>query len=335
MDNKVQRRDRCYHSMLWIFDEIRKFMRSNSNNINLLDVLNKFHYVEERIIEDINRTSDENKYLCRSYFIYHDLEEWKNVKYLNDYIKNYEKIKQNVISSTTNCEKYRKYFEFIKILYERHKEECCEYWNTECHKYFSCDPFYDPNNLLPALENCKNVKFNLISSAEVKSLSKDSTKPFNMEVKNVRCVAYKYEDYGFLSCFDSPLTHNVTIKGIPKKLYPIKKDEGKKNNQMRTTDVIMGMQNSMCNITRKENNIVELSCRKISSNESVNKVDGQIRELNKMPKDVHTGVKINNPDETLIWKGLKHSKEEACTTDLLGFCVDPKIINKNNAREEK
>ncbi|GAB64688.1 VIR-like CYIR protein [Plasmodium cynomolgi strain B] len=229
--------------MLWIFDEISRFIRSNSYNIKHLDVLKKFHDVEELIINDINRTGD---------------EERKNVKYLHDFIKNYEKIEENIISDKTNCEIYRKYLEFIKILYKKHKEECCKYWNTECHKYFSCDPFYDPNNLLSVLESCENGKYNQMSSAKVKSGSKDSTEEFNMKIKNVRCVAYKYEDYGFLSCFDSPLTHNVTIKGnekltsetkyetniasrsrglefftrssigIPKKLYPIKKDKEKR-----------------------------------------------------------------------------------------------------------
>ncbi|GAB69665.1 CYIR protein [Plasmodium cynomolgi strain B] len=353
--------------MLWIFDEISKFFRSNSYYINHLYVLKKFHDVEELIIEDINRKNDRTKYLCRSYFTYHDLQERKNVKYLHDYIKNYNKIKQYVISDKTDCEKYRKYFEFIKTLYEKHKEECCKYWNTECHKYFSCDPFYDPNNILSVLESCENGKFNGMLSAKVKSVSKDSEKEFNMKIKNVRCVAYKYEDYGFLSCFDSPLTHNVTIKGnekvtwntesgkyipsrsrglefftrstigIPKKLYPIKKDKGKKNNQMKTTDVILGMKNSKCKITRenKAKGIVELSCNETSSTKSANIVDGQEVSGKEVLNVVPTKGKINKPDERLVWKRLKHSKEEACSTDLLGFCVDPQNTYKNKAREEK
>ncbi|SCO73381.1 VIR protein [Plasmodium vivax] len=362
IEDVVQRRDRCYHSMCWIFDEIGKMITSKFNNINKSVILGKFQKVEELIVKDTEST-----FMCPSYFSHHDLEERKKVKYLHDYIKNYEKIITNIHSDGSNCEKHRKYVQFINKLYKMHKEECCSNWNTECHKYFSCDPFYDPNKLLFELESCENGKFNRRPSAEAKPGSKDSTEAFNMEVKNVRCVAYKYKDYGFLSCFDSPTTHNVTIKGdekvtwktesgkyipsrsrglefytrssmgIPQKLYPVKKDKGIKNYQMNTTDVILGMKNSKCNITRedKEKGIVVLNCEKNPSTQSANIVDGQEGAGKEVSKALSTEEKLNKSEETPIPKGLKDSTEEACSKDILGFCVDNHITHKNKEREEE
>ncbi|KMZ82574.1 variable surface protein Vir22-like protein [Plasmodium vivax India VII] len=373
--DKVGARDRCYHSMCWIFDEIRKIISSNSYNFNHLDVLNKFHDVEKLIIKDINSKNIANdKYLCRTYFSYHDLEERKNVKYLHDYIKNYDQIKKNIVSDKNNCGIYRKYVEFIKILYTKHKEECCNHWNTECHKYFSCDPFYDPKNLLPALESCENGKSKSsrhMGGASVGKISKNSSEDpeneFNMKIKNVRCVAYKYEDYGFLSCFDSPITHNVTIKGnekltskpindtniasrsrglefltrstlgIPRKVYKVEKEGDMKKKVSNTFNIIKEMENSRCKIIREDKNkrIVELKCSENSSNlnSHVGAGQGEIGQSTDTP--LTTNGDKNKTDETLVWKKLKQSKEEACNTDLLGFCVDPENARKNKAREEK
>ncbi|CAI7718062.1 PIR protein [Plasmodium vivax] len=372
--DKVRARDRCYHSMCWIFDEIRKFIRSNSYNFNHLDVLKKFHDVEKRIINDINSTSDANdKYLCRSHFTYHDLEERKNVKYMHDYIKNYVQIKQNIISGKNNCGIYRKYVEFIKILYKKHKEECCKHWNTECHKYFSCDPFYDPDNLFPALEICENGKSKSSRRMDVASVGKisknsseDSEKEFNMKIKNVRCVAYKYEDYGFLSCFDSPITHNVTIKGnekltskpindtniasrsrglefltrstlgIPRKVYKVEKEGDMKKKESDTFNIIKGMKNSRCKIIREDETkgIVELNCFENSSTPNSLVGAGQGEIGHSTHRNLLTNGVTSEIDETIVWKKLKQSKAEACSTDLLGFCVDPQNAHKNKAREE-
>ncbi|VUZ96756.1 PIR protein [Plasmodium vivax] len=358
----VQRRDRCFLSMCWIFDEIGKIITSKFNNINKSDILKKFQEVEELIVNDTKST-----FMCPSYFSHHDLEERKRVKYLHDYIKNYEQIITNIRSDSSKCETHRKYVQFINTLYKKHKEECCSNWNTECHKYFSCDPFYDPNKLLFELGSCKNGKFNRMSSAEAKSGSTDSTEAFNMEIKNVRCVAHKYKDYGFLSCFDSPTIHNVTIKGnekitwktepgkyipsrsrglefytrssmgIPTKLYPIEKDKGKKNYQIKTTDVILGMKNSKCNITRedKAKGIVELNCREISSSQNANIVDGQKGAGKEVSKGMSTEGKLDISEGTPIPKGLKDSTGEACSKDILGFCVDNHITHKNKEREEE
>ncbi|VUZ93461.1 PIR protein [Plasmodium vivax] len=372
--DKIGARDRCFHSMCWIFDEIRKIIRSNSYNFNHLDVLKKFHNVEKRIINDINGTSDGNdKYLCRSHFTYHDLEERKNVKYLHDYIKNYDKIKKNIISDKTNCGMYRKYVEFIKILYTKHKEECCNHWNTECHKYFSCDPFYDPDKLFPVLESCGNGKSKSLRHMGGASLGKisknssdDSEKEINMKIKNVRCVAYKYEDYGFISCFDTPITHNITIKGdemstsktinetstasrsrglefftrstlgIPKKVYKVEKGDIKKS-EPHTFNIIKGMKNSRCKIIGEDETqgIVELKCSENSytPNSHVETGQGDFGQSTDTPLTPNEDKK--KTDETLVWKRLKQSKEEACNTDLLGFCIDPQNANRNKAREEK
>ncbi|CAG9483121.1 unnamed protein product [Plasmodium vivax] len=373
--DKIGARDRCFHFMCWIFDEIRKINSSNSYNFNHLDVLNKFHDVEKLIIKDINSTQDaNNKYLCRSHFTYHDLEERKNVKYMHDYIKNYDQIKQNMISGNTDCRMYRNYVEFIKILYTKHKEECCKHWNTECHKYFSCDPFYDPNNLLSALESCgngKSIGMRGMGGASVGKMSKnsseDSEKEINMKIKNVRCVAYKYEDYGFLSCFDTPITHNVTIKGneklaskpindtniasrsrglefltrstlgIPRKVYKVEKEGDVKKKESDTFNIIKGMKNSRCKIIRedKTNGILELNCSENSStpNSHVETGQGDLGQSTDTPFTPNEDKK--KTDETLVWKRLKQSNEEACNTDLLGFCIDAQNANRNKAREEK
>ncbi|GAW82037.1 variable surface protein [Plasmodium gonderi] len=97
------------------------------------------------------------KYKPCFYYSLCTLDNCKDIKYLFDYFKEFENIKNKISSGNEKCASYYKYLTHIKKIYEKYKKEhnCCDvFWGNLCEDYFKCEKKYDPNNLLADFKSC-------------------------------------------------------------------------------------------------------------------------------------------------------------------------------------
>ncbi|SBT52922.1 PIR Superfamily Protein [Plasmodium ovale wallikeri] len=121
----------------WITDYVRKMLETKwKENPHMTSLLRSFLTVENII------TGVSNEYNC--HFDYDnniDLDVWKKRKYIHDYIENYDDIKVIINSDGQLCKIYSKYFDYIKELHEKYKQECCNGNFSKCHNHISLDYF--------------------------------------------------------------------------------------------------------------------------------------------------------------------------------------------------
>ncbi|SBT55346.1 PIR Superfamily Protein [Plasmodium ovale wallikeri] len=89
--------------------------------------------------------------------------EQKEKKYLHDYFKNYEKLKDENICKDDECKRYCKYIFFINDLYGKYINRSCYCYKSEGCKehypyYFKCDDNYNPHTLFEKLQ-CKKFEY--------------------------------------------------------------------------------------------------------------------------------------------------------------------------------
>ncbi|SBT01552.1 PIR Superfamily Protein [Plasmodium ovale curtisi] len=144
--------DRCSYLNHWVYDEIRKTLRNQSNYNTDKDAVSKLINIGYSISRGVNSDCYLDIYLNEGF------EKWKEYKYLNDYFGNYDRIKSDFNSDERKCIKYQKYASHIDRLYHNYKDECCDpFWGDEdCPKYFKCAPEFNPKNLL-SLIKCNNI----------------------------------------------------------------------------------------------------------------------------------------------------------------------------------
>ncbi|SBT54123.1 PIR Superfamily Protein [Plasmodium ovale wallikeri] len=128
---------RCIYMNFWITDYVRKMLETKwKENPHITSLLRSFLTVENTI------TDASQKYNCR--FDYNsniDLDLWKERKYLHDYIENYSDINVIINSDGQLCKIYSKYFDYIKELHEKYKQECCNGNFRKCHNHINLDYF--------------------------------------------------------------------------------------------------------------------------------------------------------------------------------------------------
>ncbi|GAB69516.1 hypothetical protein PCYB_002650 [Plasmodium cynomolgi strain B] len=106
------------------------------------------------------------------------------MKYLYEYFKNYEYIKNEIKCENGHRHKFVQYLKNISILYNKHKEEeeCCS-WD--------CDESYDPKELLSALESdeitCNNIKSKAGIEKTTEVTLGDAKSENNMYIKYMLC----------------------------------------------------------------------------------------------------------------------------------------------------
>ncbi|SCO73850.1 VIR protein [Plasmodium vivax] len=144
-DSKV----RCSYFNHWIYNEIRKLLVTEYN----------FKKDESAVFKLLDLGSDMNRNLrinrC-SFELYtnHDFHEWKEMKDLHDYFKNYTTLKSKIVSDYDKCNLYSKYIKYILKIYDTHKYDCCDSdwpYDSDCPKYFKCHGYYNPESLLSLL----------------------------------------------------------------------------------------------------------------------------------------------------------------------------------------
>ncbi|VUZ98017.1 PIR protein [Plasmodium vivax] len=142
---------RCSYFNHWMYNEIWKLVGTESN----------YEIDEDAILRLADIGHDINKELSRPYCSYKYYEndkfsEWKEMKNLHDYFKNFEDIKEKIESDGDKYIKYSKYIKYISGIYDIYKIECCD---PELDKfefrpiYFKCGEEYHPQNLLSLLEH--------------------------------------------------------------------------------------------------------------------------------------------------------------------------------------
>ncbi|SBT55549.1 PIR Superfamily Protein [Plasmodium ovale wallikeri] len=157
---KKERTDRCEYIIHWVYHEISKIPNIISENIYESVALREFFNIAYNILRKLDITN------CFFNTININFNEHNEKKYLHDYFKNYDKIKNESVCNGDECKKYCKYVLFINEIYGKHINKCCYCYKSEGCKehypyYFKCDDSYNPHTLFEKLQ-CK--KFEHLSS---------------------------------------------------------------------------------------------------------------------------------------------------------------------------
>ncbi|SBS90935.1 PIR Superfamily Protein [Plasmodium ovale curtisi] len=153
---KKERTDRCEYIIHWIYHEISKIPNIISENIYESVALREFFNIVYNVLRKLDITN------CFFNTININFNEHKEKKYLHDYFKNYDKIKNEGACNGEECKKYCKYVLFINEIYGKHINKCCYCYKSEGCKenypyYFKCDDNYNPHTLFKKLK-CNNFE---------------------------------------------------------------------------------------------------------------------------------------------------------------------------------
>ncbi|SBT55586.1 PIR Superfamily Protein [Plasmodium ovale wallikeri] len=152
---------RCIYMNFWITDYVRKMLENKwKNNTYTSYILSSFLTVENTI------TGASEKYNC--HFDYNsniNLDLWKERKYLHDYIENYDDIKVIINSDGHLCKIYSEYFDYIKKLHVKYKEECCSASSNKCHNRINLSYFCNNDKFINKLVCDENKRVVTASSS--------------------------------------------------------------------------------------------------------------------------------------------------------------------------
>ncbi|SBT56873.1 PIR Superfamily Protein [Plasmodium ovale wallikeri] len=129
--------ERCNYFNFWITDLVRKKWKNEwKDKPSIMYTLQKLYGVENTI------TDASQKNNCRfDYSSNINLDLWNERKCLYDYIENYNDIEVKINSDGQLCKIYSKYFDYIKELHEKYKQECCNGNFSKCHNHINLDYF--------------------------------------------------------------------------------------------------------------------------------------------------------------------------------------------------
>ncbi|SBT02437.1 PIR Superfamily Protein [Plasmodium ovale curtisi] len=162
-ESTLNSNERCLHYKNWVYGELWKMIKEKSYHDYVKDIINKFMDLQNKKFIFINNT----KTFCHYFYIFKDLLEL-NVKLeekdLHDYFRYYDTLENKVPSDISNKEKYRKYLDYISILYIRHKDGwgCCdESYGVDplCRHYFKCEDEYNPSYLISLLNKKPDLSY--------------------------------------------------------------------------------------------------------------------------------------------------------------------------------
>ncbi|SCO70548.1 VIR protein [Plasmodium vivax] len=158
------RRYSCIHYKYWMSYKLLNMFKKVSDNEFDKSVLEKFWDAQDIFVKKYN------DYGCRYDYKkidLNDLKEMDEKKYLHDYFRSYNTVKEYVSLKPSKKEMYKKYLEHINKLYEKYKDRCSDgfiYWTSDCPLYFKRGGDYDPKKLCAQLDppclNNDGVKHN-------------------------------------------------------------------------------------------------------------------------------------------------------------------------------
>ncbi|SBT74314.1 PIR protein [Plasmodium ovale] len=158
-ETKIKVDNPCLHYKNWVYEELWKMITKESYNNSAGNIINKFVNLQN----EKNFFNKESKNFCHYYFIFKDFTELnakKEEKDLHDYFKYYHIIDEKISPDMNDKEKYKRYLDYIKTLYIRHKIgwKCCDTSygvDPLCRHYFKCGEEYNPSDLLEILNGAK------------------------------------------------------------------------------------------------------------------------------------------------------------------------------------
>ncbi|KMZ76609.1 hypothetical protein PVIIG_05453 [Plasmodium vivax India VII] len=142
---------KCSYFNHWMYNEIWKLVRTESNYEIDKDAILKLASIGFDINWELSRD-----YCSYEYYKDEEFSDWKKMKNLHDYFKNFDQIKEKIQSAGDKYEKYSKYIKYISKIYDDYEDECCD---SDLDKdefapiYFNCDEVYHPKKLLELLES--------------------------------------------------------------------------------------------------------------------------------------------------------------------------------------
>ncbi|SCA82169.1 VIR protein [Plasmodium vivax] len=141
----------CSYFNHWMYNEIWKLVLTEDNYDRDKDAILKL----AGIGYDVNNKL--SKPFCSyEYYENYKFSEWKKMKNLHDYFKNFDQIKEKIHFAGDKYIKYSKYIKYISEIYDEYDSECCDSESDKdeiCPKYFNCDEVYHPKKLLELLES--------------------------------------------------------------------------------------------------------------------------------------------------------------------------------------
>ncbi|GAW79042.1 variable surface protein [Plasmodium gonderi] len=147
------RRYGCLKYKYWVNSQILSLLGDDPKKEYDKTVLNNFSDAQKIILE--KKIYD---YVCWYDFKGANLKNVKEMnekKDLHDYFSNYSTVKKYILSDSANEDECKNYLKHIKELYDRHKNECFDffnYWTSDCPDYYKREKKYDPNKLLLKLQ---------------------------------------------------------------------------------------------------------------------------------------------------------------------------------------
>ncbi|CAG9472699.1 unnamed protein product [Plasmodium vivax] len=216
----LSHRDRCTYLNFWIYREISKLYPNEDKN--LTDITDVYNLIDANIkinmdlIKYYSNTKNDQTAQSTlgtssqspSTFVNHELSkhepcyfnydctfsECREMKYLYEYFKDYDKIKGNIKCEDRKKDKYIEYLTYISYLYNKHKNEkgCCSWGAEICPDYFlSCNEYYNPNKIVSAMESSDIGTCNKIKNSSRPNLSEeisiDPEDENNMYIKYFTC----------------------------------------------------------------------------------------------------------------------------------------------------
>ncbi|GAB69592.1 hypothetical protein PCYB_003410 [Plasmodium cynomolgi strain B] len=296
----IKYRDKCLHYKYWIYDQIWKETNIEGNNVG--PVINKFLNIQNSVTQSLKL------YYCLYNFYSRDLTELKGFheeKYLYEYFKYYNTLKNKFSTSNANEEKYNKYLKYISDIYIKHKNDlCCDYYGMigHCYHYFKCEEYYNPNNLLCKLNINKDLS---VCNLENKGLSGSDIKKNGLEDSNsdkgikpqyFSCKEIKSSDgIPFLSCFVLRTGSKNSNKATQ-----IVTAEPANTSKGYISNAIKSIQNSECKVISDNIHATSYKCE--------TKKDLQLSKNG-------VGVEINKEESVKDYDKLDDDEEETSTKE--------------------
>ncbi|SBS96531.1 PIR Superfamily Protein [Plasmodium malariae] len=194
MLNKSGYNNQCLHYTYWIYYELKKILKQNSEDVKTKHIIKYLElknniYKEYQLHKCLPGIKDNNM---------NELNEKVDEKYLHDYFQNYDIIKTYSACERATFQNYKEYLTNISKLYMKHKKDkqCCDdpFWDS-CPDYFKCPNEFDPNNLLQVLNSNTNGRCNNLKKLEKTS---KSVYPMNSGGSQTDIISSFY----FISCTD-------------------------------------------------------------------------------------------------------------------------------------
>ncbi|SBT02143.1 PIR Superfamily Protein, partial [Plasmodium ovale curtisi] len=156
--------ERCRYFNFWVTDILRK------NWETVLQDKNHISYILQGLygVENAIRASSQKNNCRFDYRSKVDLNLWKEWKYLHDYIRNYNEIKEKTTSGGNICTIYSKYFHYIKGLHKNYKSECCNVSSDKCPLNIDLSYFCTSDALFDELECDKTKGISAVSQRDEK-----------------------------------------------------------------------------------------------------------------------------------------------------------------------